>query len=184
LDVNNVLLAIDQDKKIHALHSFEVSGGTLLCPNTKLMLLLGLGSSATAFLVDKQSLLNPCNLITPTIDNLQVCSDKDEVNSINALPNNGAVTYQGSASFFAAPWLIKTIMDTGTASDYSKLIPAVNTVAIKFNAKHKNDTEYTTSASNHAGNFILWAWGAGTGQVSATRMTFDPNDDDLGHFKN
>ncbi len=151
----------DQDKKIHALHSFKVSGGTLLCPTTKLMCLLGLGSSATAFLVDKQSLLHPCNLVTPTINDLQECSEEDEVNAINAPHDNGAVTYPGSASFFAAPWLVNTIMDTGT-SNYSKLIPAVNAAATKFNAKHKNDAEYTTSASNHAGGFILWAWGAGT----------------------
>jgi archaellin len=37
LDVDNILLATDQDKKIHTLHSFKVSGGTLLHPNTKLM---------------------------------------------------------------------------------------------------------------------------------------------------
>jgi hypothetical protein len=93
LDVDNVVLATDKDKKIHALHSFKVSGGTPLHPNTKLMCLLGLGSSATAFLLDKQSLLNPCNLVTPTIDNLQECSNKDKVNAINAPPKNRAVTY-------------------------------------------------------------------------------------------
>ncbi len=126
------------------------------------MCLLGSGSSTTAFLVDKQSLLHPCILVTPTIDDLQECSNKDEVNAINAPPDKGTVTYPGSASFFAAPWLVNTIMDTG-ASNYSKLIPAVNAAAIKFDVEHKNDTEYTTSASNHEGNFILWAWGAGTG---------------------
>jgi hypothetical protein len=161
-DINNVLLATDQDKKIHALHSFKVSGGTLLRPTTKLMCLLGSGLSATAFLVDKQSLLNPCNLVTLTIDNLQECSNEDKVNAINAPPDNGAVTYPGSASFFAAPWLVNTIMGTGT-SNYSKLIPAVNAAAIKFDTIHKNNVEYTTSASDRAGNFILWAWGAGTG---------------------
>jgi hypothetical protein len=38
-------------------------------------------------------------------------------------------------------------MDAGT-SDYSKLIPAVNAAAIKFNAKHKNNAEYATTASD------------------------------------
>jgi hypothetical protein len=147
------------------------------------MCLLGSGSSATAFLIDKQSLPNRCNLITPTIGNLQECFDKDKVNAINAPPDNGAVTYPGSASFFAAPWLVNTIMGAGT-SNYSKLIPVVNAAAIKFDAKYKNDTEYKTSASHHAGNFILWAWGARTGQVSATNMTFNPNEEDLDHFKN
>jgi hypothetical protein len=71
LDINSVIFAADQDKNIHALHSFKVAGGTLLCPTTKLMCLLGSGLSATAFIVYKQSLLNPCNLITPTINKLQ-----------------------------------------------------------------------------------------------------------------
>jgi hypothetical protein len=118
-DVDNVLLATDQDKKIHTPHSFKVSGGTLLRPNTKLMCLLGSGSSATAFLINKQSLLNPCNLVTLTIDDLRECSNEDEVNAINAPPNSRAVTYPGSASFFAAPWLVDTIMDAET-SDYSQ----------------------------------------------------------------
>jgi hypothetical protein len=116
-DISNVLLATDQDKKIHALHSFKVSGGTLLRPTTKLMCLLGSGSSATAFLVDKQSLLNPCNLVTPTIDNLQECSNEDKVNAINGPPDNGAVTYSGSASFFTDPWLVNMIMDSLTTTN-------------------------------------------------------------------
>jgi hypothetical protein len=36
-DIDNVLLATDQDMKIYALHSFKVLGGTLLCPATKLL---------------------------------------------------------------------------------------------------------------------------------------------------
>jgi hypothetical protein len=99
-DINNVIFAADQDKNIHALQSFKVTGGTLLRPTTKLMCLLGTGSSATAFIIDKQSLLNPCNLITPTINELQECSNEDEVNAINAPDDGGAVTYPGSASFF------------------------------------------------------------------------------------
>jgi hypothetical protein len=41
LDANNILLATDYDKKIHALHSFKV---TLLHNTTKLMCLLGTGT--------------------------------------------------------------------------------------------------------------------------------------------
>jgi hypothetical protein len=69
-------------------------------------------------------------------------------------------------------------------SKHSKLIPAVNTAATAFDTKHKNGVEYITKAQDHAGNFILWAWGTGAGQVSATKMAFDPNDGNLEHFKN
>jgi hypothetical protein len=142
LDIDNILLVTDQDK-IHALHSFKVPGGTLLRPTTKLMCLICSGSCATALLIDKQSLLNPCNLVTPTIDDLQECSNKDEVNTIYAPPDNRAVTNPGLASFFAAPWLVNMIMDAGTSKD-SKLIPEVNAAAIKFGTKHK-----TTQNTQH-----------------------------------
>ncbi len=169
--------------KIHALHSFKVLGGTLLRPATKLLCLLGSGPSAATFIIDKQSLLNPCNLVTPTIDELQECSNEDQVNAVIAPPDDGAVTYPGSASFFAAPWLVDVIMATGT-SNHSKLIPAVNTAVTAFGTEHKNNAAYITKAQDHAGDFILWAWGAGAGRVSATKMIFDPNDGNLKHFKN
>jgi hypothetical protein len=161
-DINNVLLATDQDMKIHALHSFKVLRGTLLHPATKLLCLLGSGPSAATFVIDKQSLLNPCNIVTLTIDKLQVCSNEDQVNAVIAPPDDRAVTYPGSASFFAAPWLVDVIMAAGT-SNHSKLIPAVNTAAAAFDTKHKNNAEYITKAQAYAGDFILWAWGAGAG---------------------
>jgi hypothetical protein len=182
-DINSIIFAADQNKNIHALHSFKVAGGTLLCPTTKLMCLLGSGLSATAFIVDKQSLLSPCNLITPTIKELQECSNEDKVNAINAPDNDGAVTYPGFASFFPAPWLFDTVLSSGT-SNHSKLIPAVNAAAIKFDTKHAGNANYITTAADHAADFILWAWGAGKGQATTTRLTFDPNNDNLKKFKN
>jgi hypothetical protein len=182
-DINNVIFAVDQDKNIHALHSFKVAGGTLLCPTTKLMCLLGTGSSATAFIIDKQSLLNPCNLITPTINKLQECSNKDKLNAINVPDDGGAVTYPGSASFFPAPWLSDTVMSSGT-SNHAKLIPAVNAAAFEFDNEHSDDASYITTAADHAADFILWAWVAGKGRVTSNKMTFDPNDNDLELFKN
>jgi hypothetical protein len=144
-DIGNVLLATDQDMKIHALHSFKVLGGTLLCPAIKLLCLLGSGPSAATFIINKQSLLNPCNLVTLTIDKLQECSNKDQVNAVIAPSDDGAVTYPGSASFFATPWLVDVIMAAGT-SNHSNLIPAVNTAAAAFDTEHKNNAEYITKA--------------------------------------
>jgi hypothetical protein len=145
------------------------------------MCLLGTGAHATALLVDKQSLLNPCNLVNPSIDKLQACSNEDKVNEIAEPDKTGAVTYPGSASFFAAPWLVETIMSAGT-SEPSKLIPAANVTAIKFHAEHKHKEDYTTTAADHAGDFILWAWGVKAGQVSTTKLTMDPNGADLECF--
>ena len=181
-DIDNVVFGVDQDKNIHALHSFKVSGGSLLRPSTKLMCLLGTGSRATAFIIDRQTLLNPCNMITPTIDELQECSNEDEVKAVNAPAEGGLVTYPGSASFLPAPWLRDTVMSSGT-SNYAKLITEVNAAAFEFDAEHEEDENYVTSAAVHAADFILWAWGAGNGLATATKMTFDPNDEDLELFR-
>ena len=181
-DINNVVFAADHDKNIHTLHSFKVIGGSLLRPTTKLVCLLGSGPRATAFTVDKQTLLHPCNLITPTIDELQDCSNDDDVKAINDPADGGAVTYPGSASFLPAPWLRDTVMSAGT-SDFTKLIPAVNAAAFEFDAEHGEDENYITTATDHAADFILWAWGAGKGRVTPTKMTFDPNNDDIESFQ-
>jgi hypothetical protein len=63
-DADNILLATDYNKKIHALHSFKVTGGTRLCPTTKLMNLLGTGVNASALLVNKPKFSNLCNVVT------------------------------------------------------------------------------------------------------------------------
>jgi hypothetical protein len=175
-DIDNVVFGVDHDKNIHALHSFKVSGGSLLRPSTKLMCLSGTGLRATAFIIDRQTLLNPCNMITPTIDELQECSNEDEVKAVNAPAEGGIVTYPGSASFLPAP------ISSGT-SNYAKLITEVNAAAFEFDAEHEEDENYVTSATVHAADFILWAWGAGNGLATATKMTFDPNDEDLEQFR-
>ena len=182
-DQDNILLATDSDNVIHTLHSFKVAGGTLLRPTSKLMCLLGTGAHATALFVNKQSILNPCDLVTPTIDELQECSNEDDVNNIAAPEDGGAVTYPGASTFFPAPWLADTIMSAGT-SEASKLIPAVNAAAFEFDAEHAENPEYITDAATHAGDFILWAWGVKEGRVSKVRLAMDPNDPDLERHRN
>jgi hypothetical protein len=49
--------------------------------------------------------------------------------------------------------------------------------------KHEEDENYVTSATDHAGDFIIWAWGIGADRVSAIRIFFDPTDIYLEHFK-
>ncbi len=100
------------------------------------MCLIGTGSQATAFIIDRQTLLNPCNMITPTIDELQECSNKDKVKAVNAPAEGGLVTYPGAASFLPAPWLRGTVMSSGT-SNYAKLITEVNAAALNLTQSTK-----------------------------------------------
>ena len=63
------------------------------------------------------------------------------------------------------------------------LITVVNTAATAFDLEHKEDENYVKSAADHAGDFILWAWGIGANRVSAISIIFDPTDIDLERFK-
>jgi hypothetical protein len=121
-------------------------------------------------------------MITPTIDELQECSNEDEVKAVNAPAEGALVTYPGSASFLPAPWLRDTVMSSGTIN-YAKLITEVNAAAFEFDTEHEEDKNYIISAAVHAADFILWEWGAGNGLATATKMTLDPNDEDLEHFR-
>jgi hypothetical protein len=74
-------------------------------------------------------------------------------------------------------------MDVGTSRPF-KLVPMVTAAAFEFKATHGNNKEYTTTAANHAGDFILWVQGVGAGRVTATRFTLNPNNANLECFNN
>jgi hypothetical protein len=69
------------------------------------------------------------------------------------------------------------------SSDPFLLITVVNAAATVFDLEHEEDENYITSAANHAGDFILWAWGIGADQVSAISIIFDPTYTNLERFK-
>ena len=98
-----------------------------------------------------------------------------------ATPTTREVTYPGSSSFLAAPWLVDVIMNVGT-SNPAKLIPTVNKAAIKFDATHDNDEAYITKAANQANDFILWAWGIKENKVTSAKLMIDPHGLDLERF--
>jgi hypothetical protein len=63
------------------------------------------------------------------------------------------------------------------------LITVLNAGATAFNQEHNDGKNYTTSATDHAEDFILWTWGVGAGQVTAKKIIFDPTNSNLEHFK-
>jgi hypothetical protein len=171
-----VLFAADSNKKLLVLHSFKNAGGTLFHPEKNT------GEIATVFKVNPLTLTADCNLVTPTIDALRECTTATEVAELEAPDENGLVTYPGSASFLPAPWLADTVI-AANSSDPFFLITVVNAAATAFDLEHKEYENYVTSATDHAGDFIIWAWGIGADQVSAISIIFDPTDIDLERFK-
>jgi hypothetical protein len=174
-DPEMVLFAADSNKKLLVLHSFKNAGCTLFHPEKKLMCLSGTGEIATVFEVNPLTLTADCNLVTPTIDALRECTTATEVADLEAPDENGLVTYPGSASFLPVV--------AANSSNPFLLITVDNAAATAFDLEHEEDENYVTSAADHAGDFILWAWGIGADQVSAVSIIFDPTDIDLERFK-
>jgi hypothetical protein len=105
-----------------------------------------------------------------------------KVTKVEAPDENGLVTYPGSASFLPAPWLADTVI-AANSSDPFLLITVVNAAATVFEEEHKEDEDYITSAADHAGDFICWAWRIKAEQVSTTSIIFESTDIDLERFK-
>ncbi len=177
-----VIFTTGENKKLLTFHSFKNAGGTLLCLDNKLMCLLGTGASATAIEVNFKELMANCNLVTPTIEELSKCKTASKVSELEAPNKTGLVTYPGSASFLAAPWLVNTVM-AANSSDPFHLIAIVNAAAKNFDEEHDADAEYITKATDNAVDFILWAWGVGAGRVTKTSFSINPNDTNLKPFK-
>jgi hypothetical protein len=177
-----VIFAAGKNKKLLTFHSFKNAGGMLLCPENKLMCLLGAGASAIAIKINSKQLVANCNLVTPTIDELCECKTADKVSAIKAPNETGLMTYPGSASFLAAPWLVNTVTAANSSNPFH-LIAVVNAAAKTFNKEHYADAEYITKGTNNAGDFIFWAWGVGAGRVTKTSFSIDPKDTNLELFK-
>jgi hypothetical protein len=95
---NMVIFAAGKNEKLLTFHSFKNAGGTLLCPDNKLMYHLGTGASAIAIEVNFKEFVANCNLVTPTIEELNECKTASKVSELEAPNKTGLVTYPGSAS--------------------------------------------------------------------------------------
>jgi hypothetical protein len=177
-----VIFAAGKNKKLLTFHSFKNAGSTVLCPENKLMCLLGTGASAIAIKINSKQLVSNCNLITPTINKLCECKTADKVSAIEAPNKTGLVTYPGSASFLAASWLVNTVMAANSSNPFH-LIAVVNAAAKIFDKEHNAYAEYITKATDNAGDFIIWARCVRAGRVTKTSFSIDPNNTNLKLFK-
>jgi hypothetical protein len=126
------------------------------------MCLFGTGVSAIAIQVNNTTFAADCPLITPTIFKIRECSLAVKITNITAPDKNGLVTNLGAASFLTVPWLLNMVVEAlSSAPLISKAIKA----AKAFDQDHDPDSneEYITLAFDHVHDFILWAWGVGTG---------------------
>ncbi len=185
-DVDSIFFVANDEKCIQLIHSPKNLGGTRTRTKNKIVSLVGMGSQATAVILDFKKALGDRNIVTPTIDELVNCGTKEEFLALVCpdQPEEGSldgVTYTGSNAFLPAPWLRDFILESDSL-DPLDLIPGIITAAKRFDEDHEEDPSFTTKAIRHAEDFALWAYGVGTELISETRFKINPEDGELRSF--
>lgn len=182
---NNVFLSVDGNGMIKVFHSPKNFGGTLLRPSNKVACLTGLGRLAICVQLDVTSAISDCKMNTPTSEELAACTTAQNVRDL-AIPDenpdgDGLFSYEGSNIMLPAPWLRDTILNADTLSPF-ELIPIVLTAARAYDDAHP-DLADENKAIVHADDFCSWAWGAGVGRVSETRVEINADDGELESYR-
>lgn len=101
----------------------------------KITCILSFGSQGTFVELNAQSAVVNCNIVTPSIDDLEKCSDADGFSKLKAPDNDTLVTFKGSALFVPAPWLRNFILNLDLMESF-EMIPAALAAGIEFNGIH------------------------------------------------
>mmetsp|Transcript_12865 Transcript_12865/g.27933 ORF Transcript_12865/g.27933 Transcript_12865/m.27933 type:complete len:153 (-) Transcript_12865:66-524(-) len=104
-EVDSVIFIVDENKKVSVIHSLKNHGGTRTRPTNKNSCLIGLGPQAACVVLNESQAVLDCNIHTPTLDEIEECTTKEDVRALEPPGNLAPVTYEGSASFIPAPWL-------------------------------------------------------------------------------
>ena len=182
-DVDTVFLIADDEKNIVILHSPHNFGGTRTRPTNKVAAMIGLGLTPIGVLINKKAALDDCKLVTPTIDEFELCATGINIAALACPAQSGQVTFPGSATFIPAPWLRESILNSETLDPF-ELIKIAMADAKDFDDTHKDETDFDGKAINHAEDFSLWAFGVGKGLIKETRFRVNPDNKELKTYCN
>lgn len=174
-DANAIIFAGNINHNIICLHSFVKFGGALLHSIGKIGCLSGNGHIITTLLVHAAMIAENCNIAHPTINAIIAFATLDHLPVPAA---NAAITFPSCVTFLLALWLVNAILKANSNDPFS-LILVDKIKAAAFNAAHENGANYVTKASNHLGDFILWAWGVKQNRVKIIIYTAEPMDNKL-----
>ena len=185
-DVDSIFFVADDEKCLQLIHSPMNLGGTRTRVDNKIVCLIGMGSQATAVILDFKTALADRNIVTPTIDDIVNCGTKEEILDLVCpdQPEEGSldgVTFPGSDAFLPAPWLCELIAESDSL-DPLDLIPSIISAAKNFDNDHAADPSFMSEAIKHAEDFALWAYGVGTGLIPESRFKINPEDGELRKF--
>ncbi len=180
-DPRLAVLAGEPGNGINILHSFKNLGRTILAPANKIACLIGSNQTAPIVILNDIALVDTCDIVTPSADNILGCTTLEELLDLAAPlveTTEDTITFRGINTFLPCPWLLDTIINVRT-DDPFKLILAVKEGAALFNATQQETIpDYTPNTAHTVEQFAMWAWGIKKGIIPPTTFFFDPNDDD------
>jgi hypothetical protein len=151
-DPENIFLVSDGKGEVLLVHIALKSWVTLSATGSKIVGLQGLGSSASAFLVDTEEFMTAKTVLVPDINQILAC---DIVEAIKTLSYATHVTYAKNA--LPGPLESITIYALEDRSCPSKCIHAI------MEKSRALDIDDDADPGNC---LVLWLWAVGTGQIS------------------
>ncbi len=134
-DADNVLLVTNSHKKIHSTTASQSQEAPFFAP-TRSCVSFGYRSKCNHTPCRHNILFKPLQPDKADDQRPPGMLQQKQVNEIETPNDAGEVTYPGSASFFAAPWLVEMIMNTKTNEPF-QLIQMVNAAAIEEDENNK-----------------------------------------------
>ena len=126
-DPNTVIFAGCSAGTIMIFHSFKHLGGTILAPSDKFVCLFGSNHMAPIVIVDEFAVIRPCNMNTPTANDILACTTIQELLDLPkpSNPDEGDDgNYCGLTSFLPSPWLVDCIADACSDEPYKLILAA------------------------------------------------------------
>jgi len=173
-DEDIVFLGTNASHEIQVFHSPKNLGGSVMRKFNKFVCLIGLGPNATCTEIDDANAsMTKIEVCTPTLDELESCSDSKAINDLGDRADTGTVTFKGTIFFIVAPWLRDLIMESDSTDPF-ELIPLIFSAAIDFDREAAHAVppfEEFERAVTHGGDFALWAWSVGKGKIPSIQYT-------------
>ncbi len=179
--IDTAILAADETRNIIIFHSPKNFGGMWICPENKVVGMIGIGAQATWVKINLISALANCNIIVRTVNELAACTTAQEVATIPVPKVIGVVGFEGSAIFILAPVLRNAILVSNTQNPF-ETIPVILATATAFDAAHANNGNMTGTAITHSDDINAWLYVLKQGLINKRRYSVIPEDEKVTQF--
>jgi hypothetical protein len=177
-----LLLIANNSKEVSIIPHPHNFGGTLLRPTHKVECLVGMGPNATLVILDHRSALGHVTAVVPPIGDIKACLTAEALAALPIPRPCGVVNLEGISCFIPAPFLRNAILSADSFAPLA-LVLAGRAAQDDHVRDHNEDKGFSeANIDAHMDHFYLWCLGVHQKQVSETRFTVAPDDDELSEW--